>query len=122
MRNLLAVFILSVLILVGLLSISRPVPVPTTETDCIVASGTVSAIYESGTRDIAFRLKESEKVFYINRGLNAGLMLDTLRNKLMDRRVVFKYPRYWTPLDPGSSTRHVSKVEFEGKTIYSELN
>jgi hypothetical protein len=88
----------------------------------MVASGTVSAIYESGTRDIAFRLKESKKVFYINRGLSNGLMLDTLRNKLMDRQVVFKYPRYWTPLDPGSSMRHISKVEFEGKTIYSELN
>jgi hypothetical protein len=100
--------------------ILRPVPIPD-EKDCVSITGTVIGIYEGGVKDVVFKLQGHNQTFYINRGLEAGLNLNELRSTLMNQEIVIKYPDYWTPLDPGNSVRHISKVEFEGETVYTEL-
>lgn len=103
------------------LFILRPVPIPD-EKDCISLTGTVTSIYEEGIHDVAFRLSGQEQIFYINRGLERGLDLENLRATLTDQEVVIKYPQYWTPLDPGNQSRHISKIEHKGETVFSELD
>lgn len=99
----------------------RPVPVPD-EKDCISLTGTVTNIYEEGIHDVVFRLSGQEQIFYVNRGLERGLKLEDLRASLTNQEVVIKYPRYWTPLDPSNQTRHISKIEHKGETVFSELD
>lgn len=98
----------------------RPVPTPE-EKDCLSATGIVVQLYESGTKDITIRLKGFDQTFYINRGIEAGLDIKQLRADLINREVTIKYPDYWTLLDPSGASRHVSVVEFDGKTIFNEL-
>ena len=110
--------VLVLTISVGFL-ILRPVPIPA-EKDCLSFSGVVVNIYEGGVHDIVFRFRDNPKLYYINRGLERGLRLDSLSN-LLQKEITIKYPKYWTPLDPGNASRHISKIEFEGRTIFSEL-
>lgn len=111
-----AIFLLIVLASLTL----RPVPIPE-EKDCIVVTGTVEEIYEAGVKDIVFKIKNKNQKFYINRGLETGLTLKGLEKDLLGKEVTIKYPDYWTLL-ADESVRHLSKMEYNGKTIYSEID
>lgn len=101
--------------------IFRSVPI-VSEDECLIKEGIVTKIFEGGTKDVCFRLLGEESVFYINRGLEQGLHLDTLKEQLIGQKVTIKYPEYWTPLDPKKSTIHLSKLEYADYTIFSELS
>lgn len=108
----LPLFVIGVLIL-------RPVPI-VTESECEAVTGVVANVYEGSRFDVCFRLKDSDKLYYINRGLEQGLELDELRRDLVGREITLKYPRYWTPLDPVNATRHISKLEFGERVLFDE--
>ena len=59
--------------------------------------------------------------FYINRGLENGLELNNLKEKLIGNSIVVKYPKYWTPLDWNDKIKHISKVEFNNEILFNEL-
>ena len=99
----------------------RPVPIPS-EKDCLILKGTVSEVYEAGTKDLVVKLKSVDKEFYVNRGLERGLELKTLGTALINKEIVIKYPNYWTPLNPTNSIRHVSKIECEGRIVFTEID
>ena len=101
--------------------IFRPVPIPD-EKDCLSIKGTVIDIYEAGVKDVVFKLEGLDKAFYINRGLERGLDLKTLRANLANKVITIKYPKHWTPLDPFNSIRHISKLEYDGRTVFTELD
>lgn len=110
------------LVFLGLIILAfRPVPIPD-EKDCLILKGTVGEIYEAGTKDIVFKLRGVDKEFYINRGLEKGLDLKKLRADLTNKVIVIKYPNYWTPLNPTNSIRHVSKIESDGTTVFTEID
>jgi hypothetical protein len=98
----------------------RPVPIPE-EKDCLVTTGIVVQLHESGTKDITIRLRGNDHTFYINRGVEAGLDVKKLRADLVGNVVTLKYPDHWTPLDPSGSTHHVCVVELNGEKIFNEL-
>ena len=108
------------LFLVLVAMILRPVPIPAEE-DLLVETGTVVAIYEAGTKDVVFQLAHTDVRYYINRGLEKGLNLSLLKATLMDQEITIKYPSYWTPLDPRNDDRHVTKLEYAGEVIFSDL-
>lgn len=98
----------------------RPVP-SVSETECLVVKGEVSAIFEGGVKDVVFVLDGHKENYYINRGLEQGLTIDGLKQQLKGKEVTIKYPDYWSILDPSKSIRHIAKVEFQGKTVFSEV-
>ncbi len=104
-----------------LILVMRPVPIPAEE-DCLTINGMVTFVYESEGKDVRIKLKDVDQIFYINRGLEAGLSLIQLNNDILHRYITIKYPRYWTPFDPTNSIKHISKIEMDGKTVYSELD
>lgn len=99
----------------------RPVPIPA-EKDCLVLRGTVTKIYEGGVKDVVIELNGQNQKFYVNRGLERGLNLSELQSKLIGAEIVLKYPDHWTPLDPNKSAIHISKIEHEGQTVFTELD
>lgn len=114
--------ILVALVFLGLgILVVRPVPIPD-EKDCLRLTGTVSDVYEAGVKDVVFKLQGLDRTFYINRGLEKGLDLTQLRADLTNQEIVILYPKYWTPLDPGNSVRHITKIECNGKTVFSEID
>ena len=97
----------------------RPVPI-VTEGECDQVTGVVAHVFEGSSYDVCFRLQDSDKLYYINRGLEQGLVLEELRRDLLGQEITLKYPRYWTPLDPANATRHVSKLEFGERVLFDE--
>jgi len=98
----------------------RPVPI-VEEKDAITVTGIVVDIYEAGVKDVVFRLSGDKVIYYVNRGLEQGLNIDSLKRKLVGNQAVFKYPDYWSPLDRGNKIRHLSKVEFNNEVLFNEL-
>jgi len=107
--------------LITLVLCMRPVPI-LAEKDCLVLKGTVTKIYEGGVKDVVIELSGQKQKFYVNRGLQRGLNLTELQSKLTGSEIVLKYPDHWTPLDPGKSIIHISKIEHGGKTVFNELD
>jgi hypothetical protein len=100
--------------------IFRPVPI-VPEDRAIVEKGVVSEIYANQGNDIVFLFENKQRKYYINRGLENDLELEDLKQRLIGKEIVIKYPKYWTPLDWNNEIRHLSKVEFEGEVIFNEL-
>ena len=100
--------------------IFRPITNPE-EKDCSIVKGTVKEIYESGVKDVVFKLRGHDEEFYLNRGLERGLDLKKLKSELINKDIAITYPKHWTPLDPFNSLRHVSRIELDGQTVFSEL-
>jgi len=110
----------SLIILIIAILIFRPVPI-VSENQTISESGIVTEIYSNKGNDIIFVLENTKRRFYINRGLESGLELKNLKEKLIGNSIVVKYPKYWTPLDWNNSVIHISKVEFGEEIIFNEL-
>ena len=110
----------SLIILIIAVLIFRPVPI-VSEDRTISESGIVKEIYSNKGNDIIFVIENNERKFYINRGLENGLELSNLKEKLIGNPIIVKYPKYWTPLDWNNTVRHISKVEFNGEIIFNEL-
>lgn len=110
----------SLILLITAILIFRPVPI-VSENEALSESGIVTDIYEGGENDIVFLLDNTDRRFYINRGLEVGLEINRLKEKLVGHEVVFKYPKYWTPLDWDNKISHLSKVEYKGVVIFNEL-
>ena len=108
------------IILIFTVLIFRPVPM-VSESKAISKIGIVKEIYSNKGNDVIFVLENTERRFYINRGLENGLELDNLKEKLIGNSIVLKYPKYWTPLDWNNSVRHISKVEFKNEIVFNEL-
>ena len=110
----------SLIILIIAVLIFRPVPI-VSENQTISESGIVTEIYSNKGNDIIFILENTKRRFYINRGLESGLELSNLKEKLIGNTIIVKYPKYWTPLDWNNSVRPISKVEFDDEIVFNEL-
>ena len=110
----------SLLIFIIAVLIFRPVPI-VSEDKAISESGIVKEIYSNKGNDVIFVMENTERRFYINRGLENGLELNNLKEKLIGNEIVVKYPNYWTPLDWNNSVIHISKVEFNDEIVFNEL-
>lgn len=98
----------------------RPVPIPP-EKECLIVKGVVEQITEGDVKDIIFKLRDNNNLYYINRGLDYDFTLEGLRRDLIGKEVTIKYPDYWSLL-ADSSLRHLCKVQHNGKTVYSEID
>lgn len=120
-KRLKVIFYTCVLLFFGLFFlIFRPVPI-VEEERAIVEKGVVTQLYGTAGNDIVLVLKNTKRRFYINRGLENGLKIDTLTKKLMGKEITLKYPKYWTPLDWNHEVKHISKLAFENEVLFNEL-
>ncbi len=97
----------------------RPVP-KITDQNRVVVETTIRSIFVAGDQDIVFADNHSDRYFYINRGLELGLDVISLKAKLLGKKVAISYPKYWTVLDPKGKSIHLSKLELEGEVIFDE--
>lgn len=117
-KRLLLIF--SVIIFILGILIFRPISV-SSEENCNRVSGTVVGLHEGGPNDIVFRLMDDDKFYYINRGLEAGFTLESLREQLLDQEVTIWAARHWTPLDPKGKVNHICKVAYGEEVLYTEF-
>ena len=96
----------------------RPVPILPAH-ECEVVTGVVDEVREGTSHDVLIRLRDEDRRFYINRGLERGLELAPLQ-QLAGREVTLRYPEHWSPLDPTGSSVHVSVLEAQGEVLFDE--
>ena len=111
---------LMLLIIVSLGLVLRPVPM-VTEDEALTVRGEVIHVAEGSSHDVVLTLADVHQQFYINRALEESFTLPALKEKLLRKEVEIKYPSYWTPLDPNSQIRHVSKLSVDTDVLFNEL-
>lgn len=112
--------ILSIAFVIVCVLIFRPVPI-IYEEDAMEKTGIVEKIKHTEGDDYVFKLKNNPTKYYINRGTEQGLDYKTFESQVLNKKIVIKYPKYWTPLDWNNSIRHISKVELQGETLFNEF-
>ena len=114
------IFIVGVLCFALAVMLFRPVPV-LPENKLMVIKVKVIDIYEGGVNDINFKLQGRREIFYVNRGLERGLRLLELRAQLINENITIKYPDHWSLLNFNKKIVHISKIEHQGRTIFTEV-
>ena len=100
----------------------RPVHIPDNPEELLVDSGRVIAIHEGGENDVVFRLENNKTRYYINRGLEYGLVLEDLQRDLIGNDITIRYPKHWTLLDPSNRIKHMSILEHNGQELFNEID
>lgn len=83
--------------------------------ECEVVSAKVVSIREGSTFDIQFKT-DTDNVYYINRGLEQGLNLDSLNAKVLNKTVTLHLPT----LTFGPST-HIAQLAVDNNIIFTEF-
>jgi len=105
------------LLLAVLAIVFRPVPYPSAE-NTIKANGTIEEVSMAGSDDLIIKLKGDDRLYYIDEGLKHGRSLSSIQGELSGKAVEIYYVKYWTPLDPLSRLKHISKVDINQTTLY----
>ena len=83
--------------------------------NCTEVKTTITKIEESVSYDIRFYGTTDN--YYINRGLEQGLNLDSLNAKVLNKSVTL----HLANVIGNTTTAHIVQLEVEGDTIYSEF-
>lgn len=84
--------------------------------DCIILTRTISEIKEGSTFDIVFKDMQGDR-YYINRGLEQGLNLDSLNAKVLNKTVTLHLAK----VVGGITSEHISQLEVDGEILYTEF-
>jgi len=77
----------------------------------------IREINEGGIKDIVFSNADGG-VFYINRGLERGLTLQGMKNKVLNKKVTLHLAKIIT----GTSSNHIAQISLGEEVIYTEFN
>lgn len=85
--------------------------------DCEIVETKVSKIKEGSSHDIMFFNHQGD-FYYINRGLEQGLNLDSLNAKVLNKTVTL----YLAKVPIGVTTNHIAQLEVADEIIYTEFD
>ncbi len=112
---------LTVLLTVSMLLLfSMKVPSPTNN-NTVTVKGTIENIYEGGIKDVVFKLKDDDRVYYINRGLENKFELKELKEAYIGRTLALTYINHNHIFKSLINNRHLSEVKSDNSIIYSEM-
>ena len=83
--------------------------------NCVEVKTTITNIKEGSTFDIVFF--DSSDRYYINRGVEKGLNLDSLNTKVLNKTVTLHLAK----IIGNVTTEHIVQLVVEEDTIYSEF-
>lgn len=85
---------------------------------CVVENIKITRITKGPLNDIVFH-DDGTDHYYINRGLELGLNLDSLNVKVLNKRVTLHLPKLLGGL---VTSKHIAQLEIEDKIIFTEFN
>jgi len=77
----------------------------------------VAHISEGGVKDIVFHNRGKDRFYYINRGLEQGLILDSLKTKVLNKTVTLHIAKVMG----GKTTPHIAQLAMNDEIIYTEF-
>ena len=106
------------LLIAALLFLLNACVVPTaSESNSIEAKGKVEQITEGSSYDVVIKIAGDDKYYYINRGLENGLTMQGLQEKILNKEILMKYADM--TFDIGAY--HVYEVRIGEEIIYTEM-
>lgn len=103
-----------VIIILGI--IFRTPPVSPDKT--IRALGIIEEVLETKQKNIVFKLKDDDRLYYIKKDLKKDLTFGELKKRLAGKSVEIYYVNHWTLVDP-LRVKHVTKVDLNKMTLYT---
>lgn len=98
-------------VFISMYAINNPDP-----KNCEIKEIVVSKIYEGGVKDIVFD-HENGGVYYINRGLENGLTLEGMEEKVLNKKVTLHLAKNFS-----GTTRHIAQLQLGEEVIYTEFD
>ena len=102
---------LSVFLMLKSCVINNPQP-----DNCEVVEVTIKKITEGSTYDIVFHDTGTD-YYYINRGLEQGLNLETLNAKVLNKTVTLHLPKLLF-----GTSEHIAQIAIDDEIIFTEFN
>ncbi len=117
-----AIIILSSLLLLAVIGYAAlsafVIENPTSESSDVIETKTIVSISEGTSHDIVFKDAQSD-YYYINRGLERGLNLDSLNAKVLNKTVTLHLAKVLGGL---ATSEHISQLAVDGVIVYTEFN
>jgi len=85
--------------------------------ECDVIELKVTRITEGGVKDIVFHNSRAD-FYYINRGLEQSLNLDSLKTKVLNKTVTLHLAK----ILGGTTSNHISQLALGDEIIYTEFS
>jgi hypothetical protein len=85
--------------------------------ECVVIDVKITEITEGGIKDIVF-YDNGTDFYYINRGLEQGLNLDSLKTKVLNKTVTLHLAKVFG----GITSEHISQMTLGDEIIYTEFS
>ena len=82
---------------------------------CIIQTRTITKIHEGSSNDIMFSDKQGDN-YYINRGLERGLNLDSLNAKVLNKSVTLHLSKLWLV-----TSEHIAQIAIGNDIIFTEF-
>ena len=86
--------------------------------ECVVEYVKTTKITEGTSNDIVFH-DDGTDFYYINRGLERGLNLDSLNTKVLNKRVTLHLPKL---LGGTVTSEHIAQIAIDDEIIFTEFN
>src|SRR3989337_1818187 len=77
--------------------------------------GTIEQVMETQNKNVVFKLKDDDRLYYIQEDLGKDLTFQELQAELSGKSVEIYYVKHWTPIDPLRVT-HITKVDLNNMT------
>lgn len=90
-------------------------PLNSSKDNSVEISGLVDNLYEDGVKDLVFKLKEDDNIYYINRALENGFNLEETQKELLGKEITLWYAKHRS--GPGG---HMMQLKHQDSIYYSE--
>lgn len=80
--------------------------------------GTIEEVLETRSKEVVFKLKDDDRLYYIKKNPNKRLSLRDLKKELPGKSVEVYYVKRWSPVDP-LRVHHITKVDLNNMTLYT---
>jgi len=105
-------------LLTSLAVMFQPVPDASAE-NTLKAVGTVDQIIETSGRDLIFKLKGDDHLFYVETAATDRQELTSLKSTLPGQNVEIYYVRHWSPLNSLNKLKYIAKMDLNRTTLYT---
>lgn len=111
-----AIIIITIVVFIPFLFFKSCVIQNTKPEECTIVTSKIIELREHPSFDIGFTGDKGES-FYINRGIEAGLILDSLKTKVLNKNVTLHLPNMMF-----GPSRHIAQLAIGDEIIYSEFD
>jgi len=106
---------LSILFILYLLLIVKIGPINYDKNESLKVTGIVDDLYEAGIKDLVFKLKDDSNIYYINRALENGFDLDSIKTDLLGEKITI-----WHSDSRSIGTYHMLQFKYQDSIYYTE--